>query len=254
MNNQQFPKEDVGTHQPERYIHDIEFLNYHFNHDKWDWFRKFTPEYGARLEEDFYRYLASDWTVTTVEAAGAATEALTDLVNGVLLVTNGTADDDRDELLTPSESFKLLSGFPFYASFRFKLTDVLQSDFWFGLITGVSYWAATPDDAVIFSKQDGDANLDVITRTNAAQLLTDTTIDLVALTWYRLGIHWDGYDTIRFFVYRDADMYCLAQVNHTTYICSDEEMRLGFGLMNGEALAKAIYVDYIKGVNLRAIE
>jgi len=251
MRNDQFPQESVGTHQPALFIHDIDFLNYHFNHDKWDWFKNFVPEYAARIEDHFHRWIAGEWTVTAV---GAGTQALTPLVNGVLLVTNAAADNDRTEILTMAESFKLLDAYPFYGSIRFKISDPTQSDFWFGLITGVSYWAATPDDACIFSKQDGDANLDVITRTNAAQLLTDTTVDLVALTWHRLGIHWDGHDTVRFFVFRDADMYCLAQVSHTTYICQDEEMRLGFGIMNGEAVAKVMYVDYIKGANKLAIE
>jgi len=251
MRNDQFPQESVGTHQPERFIHDIDFLNYHFNHDKWDWFKNFTPEYAARFEDHFYRWIAGEWTVTET---GAGTRAITPLVNGVLLVTNAAADNDLNEILTQNESFKLVENYPFYGSIRFKITDVTQSDFWFGLITGTSYFGGPPDDAVIFSKQDGDANLDVITRLNGAQLLTDTGVDLVALTWYRLGIHWDGHDSVRFFVFRDADMYCLAQDTHTTYICQDEEMRLGFGLMNGEAVAKAIYVDYIKGANKLAIE
>ena len=251
MRNDQFPQESVGTHQPERFIHDIDFLNYHFNHDKWDWFKNFTPEYAARFEDHFYRWIAGEWTVTET---GAGTRAITPLVNGVLLVTNAAADNDCNEILTQNESFKLVEAYPFYASIRFKISDPTQSDFWFGLITGTSYFGGPPDDAAIFSKQDGDANLDVITRTNAAQTLTDTGLDLVALTWYRLGIHWDGHDTVRFFVFRDADMYCLHQDAHTTHICQDEEMRLGFGIMNGEAVAKVMYVDYLKGANKLAIE
>jgi len=254
MRNDQFPTTSVGTHQPQRFIHDIQFLNYHINHDKWDWFKFFTPEFAARIEEHFFKWNPTDWTITTVEAAGAATEAISDHVNGVLLVTNGTADDDRDEITTQAESFKLLDNYPLYASMRFKISDPTQSDLWFGLIPAASYWAATPDDGVLFSKQDGDANLDFITRYNAAQALTDTGIDLEALTWLRLGFHWDGDHTVRYFVFRDSDLYCLAQGSHTTYICQDQEFRFGFGLMNGEADAKAIYVDYIKCAQRLAIE
>jgi len=249
MRNDQFPQVITGTHQKQLFIHDIDFLNYHFNHDKWDWFKNYVPEYANRFEDHFNRYAAADWTITTVEAAGAATEALSDHVNGVLLVTNGTADDDRDELVNVAEAFRLYDNFPTYCALRFKISDATQSDFWFGLINATSYWAATPDDAVIFSKQDGDANLDFITRTNAAQALTDTGIDLTDLGWIRVGFHWDGHDTVRYFVYRDYDMFCLAQGSHTTYIAQDEELRLGFGLRNGAAAAKAIYVDYIRGVS-----
>ena len=255
MRNDQFPTTGVGSHQPQRFIPDIEFLNYHFNHDKWDWFKFYTPEFAARLEEHFFAWNANNWTVTTVEAGGGnASEAISDHVNGVLLVTNDNADNDRDEILTQAESFKLLDGYPLYASARLKISDADQSDFWFGLITGVSYWAATPDDACIFSSQDGDANIDFITRTNAAQTLTDTGQDLTDLGWIRLGFHWDGHESLRYFVFRDSDLYCLAQGIHTTHICQDEEMRFGFGLMNGEAVAKAIYVDYIRCVQMLAIE
>ena len=49
--------------------------------------------------EDFDKYTASDWVITTTEAGGGdATEALADGDGGLLVITNDAADNDSDEL------------------------------------------------------------------------------------------------------------------------------------------------------------
>lgn len=252
----EFPHANVGDEQPELFVRDIQFLNYHINHDKWDWFRNFGIIDAHRLEEDFCCFDSDCWTITTTEEGqGSATEACTDMVNGVLLVTNAPADDDLDELVYGCECWKLVDGYPLYAEIRFKLSDALQSDFWFGLITGDS-WFTTPDDYVVFHKDDGDYNLDFACAKNGTATDTDTTVDLAAITWIRVGFHWDGHETLRWFVFTDGDapQVCAATGSVTTNIPNDEELNIGFGLRNGEAAAKAVYVDYIKCVQRRVIE
>ena len=256
MPQYEFPHADAGTLHPELFIRDIDFLNYHINHDKWDWFRNFGIVDAHRDEDDFDVYDANDWTITTVEQGqGDATEALADMVNGVLVVTNDAADNDSDELVRDAEAFMLLAGYPFYAEIRFKISDAIQSDFWFGLITGDTFFT-TPDDYCVFKKDDGDYNIDFAIAKDGTGTSTDTTIDLAALTWIRLGFHFDGAGTVRWFVFTDSDepQVCAAMGSITANIPNDEYMSIGFGIRNGEAAAKVLYVDYIKAVQKRVIE
>jgi len=248
----EFPHADAGTHQPELFIRDIEFLNYHINHDKWDWWRNFDIVDAHRDQDDFDIWLATDYTITAV---GAGTQALADMPNGVLVVTNAAADNDVTEIVRDAETFLLQATNPFYAEMRFKLSEVIQSEFWFGLVEG-DVWFTPSDDYAVFHKDDGDVNLDFSCAKNGVATDADTTIDLVNTTWIRIGFHFDGAGTIRWFVFTDGDepQVCSAMGTVTTNIPDDEYMTIGFGIMNGEAVAKILYVDYFKAVQRRVIE
>ena len=245
-----FPVADPGTQQDQLYIRDIEFLNYHINHDKWDWWRKFQISGAHRFEEDFDTYDTADWSVINT---GAATEALTDMVNGVMLLTNAAANNDLCELLLVAEGFRLYDNYPLYAEIKFKLSLASASDFYFGLIADAQdagYFAGV-DDGVYFRKDDGDANIDFCTEYNTNITATDTTEDLAALTWVRLGFHWDGDGNMRYFVIRDSDEYILATGTQTTNIDQAQEMKLGFGMRNGTTTGLLLYVDYVMCVQRR---
>lgn len=253
MPQYEFPHADAGTLHPELFIRDIDFLNYHINHDKWDWFRNFGIIDAHRDKDDFDLWLATDYTITAV---GAGTQALADMPNGVLVVTNAAADNDVTEIVRDAETFLLQSGNPFYAEMRFKISEVIQSEFWFGLVTG-NVWFAAPDDYAVFHKDDGDVNLDFSCAKDATATDVDTTVDLANITWLRIGFHFDGAGTIRWFVFTDGDepQVCAAMGLVTTNIPDDEYMTIGFGIMNGEdQAAKVLYVDYWKAVQKRVIE
>lgn len=250
----EYPHADISTHQPELFIRDIEFLNYHINHDKWDWWRLFDIIGAHRLDLDFDIYTAADWTVTTTEAgSGAATEAIIDLVNGVLAVTNDDALNDMDQLAYGNETFKLVANFPIYAEIRCKINDPDAASFWFGLVEG-NVWFTNPDDYIVFYIEAADDDILFATAKDGTATSVDTTEDLGDLTWIRLGFHYDGVDTVHWFVLRDSDEYCLATGSWTTNIPDDEEMHIGFGIRNDEAAAKILYVDYIKVAQKRVIE
>lgn len=254
----EFPHAYAGAHQKELYIRDIEFLNYHFNHDKWDWFKLFTLPYAHRLELDFCCFDSDCWTITTTEAgSGSATEACTDMVNGVLLITNAGGLNDLDELVYGCECFKLVDNFPLYAEIRVRIDDPDHASFWFGLITGTS-WFTAPNDYAVFYIPAVDDSLYLGTSLNGNVTNTDTGIDLSDNTWYRLGFHWDGAGIIRYFVFLESATYpfgyCIATGQVTTNICQDEELALGFGLRNDEADAHQMWIDYAMCVQKRVIE
>lgn len=253
---EQYPKTGVGEHQEEQIIRDFQMHNYHINSHKMRFLKNVIDITDAhRLVDDFDDYNAVDGATWIETVVGAGTAALTNMVNGVLLLTTAGAENDAEELAKPVPAFLCADCFPLYAEIRFKVSEVIQSDFWFGLVSGKT-WFTPPDDAIVFDKVDGNASIRFITRTGAAQTLTDTTIDLVDNTWIRLGFHWDGADTIRYFVIADgtAPQVISAAGQHTTHICQDTNLALGFGIMTGETATKALYIDYVKCVQLRVIE
>jgi len=250
----EFPHADINAHQPELFIRDIEFLNYHINHDKWDWWRLFDIIGAHRLEIDFDRYAAAEWTINTVEAgAGSATEALADMVNGVIVISNAAGNADLDELVYGSESWLLADNYPFYAEMRFKISDADNASFWFGLVTG-TVWFTNPNDYAVFYIPNTGDSIYFATAKDGTATSVDTTEDAEDLVWRRVGFHYDGAGTVHWFVFRDSDEYCLATGSWTTNIPDDEEMRIGFGIRNDEAAIKALYVDYIKVAQKRVIE
>lgn len=185
--------------------------------------------------QDFDHYVAGDWTITSV---GAATQALTDVDGGALLITNAAADDNSSFLNKKGESFKFELGKKLFFKARMKVSDAVQSDFVIGLqITDTTPLDVT--DGVYFQKDDGDANIDFYVEKNNANttavvgvVVTDTFIDL--------GFYFDGKSEIQVFL-NDVQVSTFALTN----LVDDEELTVSFGVQNGEAVAKTMTVDYI---------
>lgn len=193
--------------------------------------------------DDFDTFAAADWTITTTEAgAGSATEALTDVDGGALLVTNDAADDDADFFQKVGESFLLASGKRAFFKARFKVSDATQSDFVMGLqITDTTPLAVS--DGIWFQKDDGDANLDVHcgkssgAGTNSATAIATVVSDtFLTVAWY-----YDGKSSLLYYV----DGAHKGTLDASSTYLPDTELTISFGLQNGEAVAKTMTVDYI---------
>ena len=116
--------------------------------------------------EDFDKYTASDWVITTTEAGGGdATEALGDGDGGLLVVTNDAADNDSDEFQWAGgsggviESFKYEAAKGLYFKTRFKVNDATQSDFAVGLIITDTTIIDGVTDGIYFRKADGATSI-----------------------------------------------------------------------------------------------
>lgn len=250
------PLANIDSHSPQWFIRDIQFMNYHINHDKWDWFKYYTIPFAHRLEMDFCCFDSDCWTITTVEEGqGDATEVCVDAVNGVLRITNDGAQNDMDELVYGCECWQLVDCYPLYAEIRVNIDDPDNASFWFGLITGDTWWAGAPDDYVVFHIDAAGDDLEISTELNGVPTNVDTGLDLADNTWYILSFHWDGNGTIHWFVFTDAQEggYCVATGTITTTIPQDELLTLGFGLRNDEAAAHSMDIDYIYCVQKRVI-
>ena len=210
-----------------------------------EWFSNLPMSGGPDLSvyfNDFLQaqdYAAADWVVTTTEAgAGDATEALAaDERFGALLITNDAADNDLDALQLNEENWKLEAGERLWFETRLKISDATQSDLFVGLaITDTTVLDTT--DRIGFQKDDGDANIDVLTEKDSTETNTDSGQDIVADTYVKLGFYWDGVNKVKFFVNRSL------VTSHTTNIPDDENLCLTIHLQNGEAAAKTCTIDY----------
>jgi len=255
-----FPKTDVGTHQPELIWRDFEMFNIHINAHKQKWLKDVTDIMDChRLEEDFCGLpdVTYDWLMSqSPGSSGVDAAACQDMVNGVYRIRTDGQEDDRGEFTQICECWDFVNCYPLYGEIRFYLDDAVQTDFWFGYVQNHTWFGAgIPNDYAVFHKDDGDALLDFANAVGGVATNTTNMATLVTDTWYRLGIHWDGAGTIRFFLFQDGNFpqTCLATGSHTTNIPT-AVMSFGFGLNAGEAAVKDLFVDYVKSCQLRVIE
>lgn len=254
---QAFPNTDIPAgHQEQQIIRDFTMFNYHINSHKMRWLKDVIDIIDAhRYMFDFCEAL-DDGILWNVLETNAASYTCRDEVNGVLLLQNGGALDDRIEVTRVCECWKFVDNYPLYAEIRFKIDDPVLAEFWFGFITGNTFFTQ-PNDFFVF-ECDGaaDANLEVTNQVNGVGNETLTGHTLVADTWLRLGLHWDGDGTVRWFVIQDGDppQTILFTGQVITSICQDEEFTIGFGINNGSAVARHMEIDYLKVCQQRVIE
>jgi len=185
---------------------------------------------------DFDTYLAGEWVVTET---GVATQALTNVDGGRLLITNAASDDDASFSQKVGEGFLFETGKKLWFESLFQVSDATQSDFVMGLqITDTTPIAVS--DGVFFRKDDGDANIDfvVVKDSTATTALAVTTA--VDATDIKLGFYFDGVDKISIFVNG-----VVVGSSVTTNLPDDEELTVSYGIQNGVAVAKTMTLDYI---------
>lgn len=184
-------------------------------------------------------FLTTDWVITTTEAgAGDASEALAaDEACGALLITNDAADNDADHLQMTEENWRLTAGKKLWFETRIKVSDADQCDMFIGLgITDTT--PLVTSDRVGFQIDDGSATIRALCEKDATET-TGTAGTAADATYVKLGFYYDGAGSVKFFVDRSL------VVTHTTNIPDDENLCVSFCIVNGEAVAKTLTVDYI---------
>jgi len=189
---------------------------------------------------DFDTYVAAEWTITTLEdGAGSATEALTDVDGGILLVTNAAGDDDNDFFNKVGESFLFEAGKKLWFKARFAVSDATQSDVVIGLqITDTAPLAVT--DGVYFLKDDGDAYIDFHVEKDSVDTTATAVGTLADGVYITVGFYYNGVDAIKYYI--DGVHKGTSVV---TNLPDDEVLTISFGIQNGEAAAKTMSIDYI---------
>lgn len=249
MDNEHFPHTGVGDLHPELYWRDLEFFNYHINHDKMAWFyRSFDPSEAHRHEDHFTYWDADHYIVSSVGTGDI--DVMPYWPCGALWVETDVNDLDREEITTPC-TWAFITGYPLFFEIRAFLTMDLLGDFYAGYMEA-PLWAGSPDEGFYFYKPDGTSRLYFVVETNDVQTMVDTGIDVETYFWFfgywlRLCAHWDGAGNIRWFVVNDYDRTIIASGVVTAGFEVGWLFYFSFGLMNGDQGEENIMlVDYIK--------
>lgn len=191
--------------------------------------------------DDFFKYAAADWTLTTVEAGGgAATEAVGPGPGGLLVVTNDNFDNDADWFQRTAESFKYVAGKKLQFTMRFKLSRV-DGDFMAGLYITDTDPIGGVSDGIYFRKLAAEAGLTLVVEKNAAESTAVVIETLAVDTWYIVEFYYDGSDDkIKAYVDRIGSGSV-----PLTNAPDDEDLAVSFGFQNGSANAGVLTVDFI---------
>lgn len=199
---------------------------------------------------DFDHYDPDDWSLSEVESgAGDAAEALSGGNGGILLLTCDNADNDYITLQTQAAVFTCTYGKKQFMKCRFKLNEVLQSDFAIGL---QGFTAPQNDataltvalDGIFFLKADGAATVDVYYRKdNSTGSSKGTAVaTLVNDTYIELAFFHDGVDRL----YYAVDGAVLGYIDASTTYMPNVDLAPTIALKQGEATnVKTAKIDYL---------
>jgi len=261
----QYPKTGCGTHQRQEIWRSPFMANTHINAHKLRFLKNIIDPIDChRFVDDFCNKpdLTFDWYLHQYPGgSGTPGPNCTDGVNGILSLPMGGDLNDSAEMTQMCECWKLAHCYPLYAEIRMRLFSMRagiarECDFWFGLVED-HQWFALPTNWVVIHKDNADIDFEFGTSNGGVSTNMDNLYSPVIWNvWYRLGIHWDGLDTLRYFIIQDGDFpqTILATGTKTTDIPQTAELALGFGFRAGLAETLGLTVDYVKCCQLRVKE
>lgn len=179
----------------------------------------------------------------TVTAVGSSTIAATDAAGGVVLLTTGGTEDNGLNIQALGENFHLgatgIRLLHFIA--RFKISEVLQSDFFIGLCDTDTDILGGADDSIGFRKVDGSAAVEFVTEKGTTETTLAAVHTQVDDAWVEFEFYYDAVDgTLEAFV-NGASVGFVAVTN-----LPDEEQRVSVHFLTGEGGAKTMQIDYIR--------
>ena len=216
----------------------------------------YAPTDWVMWQNDFQFYLATDWVVTET---GSGTRAVSQAVNGVLVVTNAAADNDVNSFQLRSvasgavaEQWKWVSGKPLYFGARLKISDATDSDLLIGLhTTDTTPIGSTIADGIFIRKDDDDRLLDlgVYKDSNGSEVagVLNTSGYMTDDTYTVLEFYYDGVSSA-IMAYQDGVGFGSVPL---TNVPDNEEMAISFAHQNGTDAAKVLSLDWIKVATLR---
>ncbi len=187
---------------------------------------------------DFHSYAAGEWTVTET---GSGTKALADAHGGVLGILTGASSGDLESYNKVGEGFLLAAGKRAWFSTRLKVSEATLTD----VVMGLQVTDTTPldvTDGIYFLKATAGTSWSFIVRKDATtgSLATASVATCVADTYMQLGWYYDGKTKLEYYI-NDVRS---GTVDPTNYF-PDTELTIGFGVKNGEAVAKTLSIDWI---------
>lgn len=200
------------------------------------------PNIAHWYRNDFDHYEESDWQF---DETNAGSEALADVAGGVLLITTDTAENDGAQYQQSGEAWKLVQSKPLWFEIRLAVGEATQTDFIVGLCITDTSLIAGLSDGIYFLKNDGDRDIDYHCEKGSADSTADTGIDVVADTYYRYGLYWNGDNTVQYWL--DG----VLRGSSTSNIPDDQELAISFGILDGSGGGKTLSLDNIECFQIR---
>ena len=208
---------------------------------------QFPSHLGSHVyEEDFYTYIAGEWTETDVQ--GANTVAPQDGNGGIITMLLAGADDDEVQLQKiaagiSTETFLFDPDKRFFVEVLATLSEVLLSEILIGLAITDTTLLAGHADGISFRKAEGAGLVTLVSEKNSVEVSGDVGT-IVDATAFRLQAYYDGQGSDgRLYGALDGAVGSFSEPNAS--FPDDEELTISFAVRAGEAAAKTLTMDRI---------
>lgn len=208
---------------------------------------RFPSHLGSHVyEEDFYTFVAGQWTETDVQ--GANTVAVVEGDGGIITLLTAGADDDEVQLQKIAagisvENFLLDPDKRFFIEVLGTLSEVALSQTLIGLAITDTTLLAGHSDGLSFRQAEGSGAVTLVAEKNNVEV-SGAVGTIVAATAFRLQAYYDGQGSDgRLYGALDGTIGSFSEPDAS--FPDDELLTVSFAVRAGEAAAKTLTVDRI---------
>ena len=208
---------------------------------------RFPSHLGSHVyEEDFYTFIAGEWTETDVQ--GANTVAIQDGNGGIITLLTAGADDDEVQLQKiaagiSAESWLFDPDKRFFVEILATLSEVLLSEILIGLAITDTTLLAGHADGISFRKAEATGAVTLVSEKNSVEV-SGAVGTIVDATAFRLQAYYDGQGSDgRLYGALDGTVGSFSEPNAS--FPDDEELTISFAVRAGAAAAKTLTMDRI---------
>ena len=208
---------------------------------------RFPSHLGSHVyEEDFYTFIAGEWTETDVQ--GANTVAIQDGNGGIITLLTAGADDDEVQLQKiaagiSAESWLFDPDKRFFVEILATLSEVLLSEILIGLAITDTTLLAGHADGISFRKAEATGAVTLVSEKNSVEV-SGAVGTIVDATAFRLQAYYDGQGSDgRLYGALDGAVGSFSEPNAS--FPDDEALTVSFAVRAGEAAAKTLTMDRI---------
>lgn len=184
----------------------------------------------AQYFNDFFQYVAADWTVT----ASTGTTALVAGNGGrILQTTAASAGDGQFNLKNPTH-IQFTPGFPLWFCWMGQVGDN-ASDVRVGLLSTGAPFAAT--DGVWFDKANGSDNVNFTMRVASVSTTVAAVTTMPAATDIALGFYYDGAPNPQIQIFSSTPVPAPSAYGQQRFAGGYQVSAVGYNASNGVALS-----------------
>lgn len=200
------------------------------------------------FDEDFYEYIAAQWTVTETQAG--ATQGVANPGNGgILELVNSAADNDLNAIQRVAagitgESWRIDPVKKFFMRCRVSIDNVTLSDF----VAGLQITDATPlavSDGLFFRKTEGAATVNLVSVKDSVEAVLVLGSVIIAPTLNDLDLFWDGGGITNGRLYAALNGTIAGFLQPGVSFPDDEDLTISLAVQNGSAAARTFRADRV---------